>query len=190
MSRAYRITVRESAARIIRAGDHASCDLELLDILPPERMAGLLAQELERRGFRSAGETWVRQDQGITVKVDPCRATVTVHAEAEHEVTVEGERVGWVGIDSTKTERARATEDIRRELQRDLQGKADRQRDVLQKRVTDNLEGHLGDVRAELDRAVNRVVAEALKEKAASLGHIKEMTEDALTGSLTIVVEV
>jgi hypothetical protein len=37
---------------------------------------------------------------------------------------------------------------------------------------------------------VNRVTAEALKRKAASLGQIKEMTEDPQAGSLTIVVEV
>ena len=38
--------------------------------------------------------------------------------------------------------------------------------------------------------AVNRITAEALKKKAASLGQIKEMTEDPQSGSLTITVEV
>ncbi len=38
--------------------------------------------------------------------------------------------------------------------------------------------------------AVNRVTAEALKEKAAKLGQIKQISEDAQTGSLTIVLEV
>jgi hypothetical protein len=41
-----------------------------------------------------------------------------------------------------------------------------------------------------LNQAVNRVTAEALKRKAAQIGAIKEITEDAQTGSLTIKVEV
>ena len=56
--------------------------------------------------------------------------------------------------------------------------------------VTDRLERKLGDVREELDQVVNRVTATALKHKAAQLGQIKEITEDAQSGSLTIVVEV
>jgi FtsH ternary system domain X5 len=56
--------------------------------------------------------------------------------------------------------------------------------------VTDRLERELGDLRRELDEIVNRVTAEALKRKAASMGSIKQLTEDPEVGSLTIVVEV
>ena len=51
-------------------------------------------------------------------------------------------------------------------------------------------EAQLGDIRAELDRAVNRATAEALKQKAAQIGQIKQITDDEEAGSLTIVVEV
>ena len=37
---------------------------------------------------------------------------------------------------------------------------------------------------------MNHVTREALKQKAAQLGQIKEMTEDPQSGSLTIKVEV
>ena len=86
MSRAYRIRVRESLRRVIRAHDRVSTQLELLEVLPPEQMAQLL--------------------------------------------------------------------------------------------------------REELDQAVNRITAEALKQKAAQIGQIKELTEDPQSGSLTIVLEV
>ena len=56
--------------------------------------------------------------------------------------------------------------------------------------MTDRLEAQLGDIRKELHQAVNRVTAEALKQKAAQLGQIKEVTEDPQSGSLTIKVEV
>ena len=48
----------------------------------------------------------------------------------------------------------------------------------------------MDDVRKELGQAINRVTAEALKRKAASIGQIKHMTEDPQSGSLTITVEV
>ena len=51
MSRAYRIRVRESLRKVVRAADHVSTQVELLNILPPDQIAALLAAELERRGF-------------------------------------------------------------------------------------------------------------------------------------------
>ena len=55
---------------------------------------------------------------------------------------------------------------------------------------TEPLEARLADLQVELAQAVNRTTAEALKRKAAQLGRIKEMIEDPLAGSLTIVLEV
>jgi hypothetical protein len=45
-------------------------------------------------------------------------------------------------------------------------------------------------LKKELNGAINRVTAEALKQKAAQIGQIKEVTEDPESGSLTIKVEV
>jgi hypothetical protein len=82
MSRAYRITVKESVTREIKAGDEISTQLEILEILPPEDMATLLKEELKKRGFEEQDDgTMVRKDGDITVKVDPCNGEVTVKAE-------------------------------------------------------------------------------------------------------------
>ena len=51
MSRAYRITVKESDTRHLKAGDEICTQLEILEILPPEDMAALLKEELKKRGF-------------------------------------------------------------------------------------------------------------------------------------------
>ena len=50
------------------------------------------------------------------------------------------------------------------------------------------LEKKLGDLRKELDSVTTRVTAEALKEKARTLGEIEELHEDSETGELTIKV--
>jgi hypothetical protein len=189
MSRSYRVSVRERQNRTIRAEDHVSTQLEILEVLPPEQMAGLLADELEKRGFQRDGTRLSRKQDGVTVSVETTTATVTVAAEASEEATVEAERTDRAYDDAgphAKTVR----ENLKQQVLKDIEKRVDEKTAGLQTKVTDRLEGELNDVRQEMDQVVNRVTAEALKRKAAQMGQIKEMTEDPQAGSLTIVVEV
>jgi len=190
MSRAYKIKVSERARHTLRAGDRVSTQLALLEILPCERMAELLAAELQKRGFIPQGDALVRRESdGVVIEVDPESAAVTVRIETEKTVTIEGELTGWSGsADGKQQEREKAN--LRKQLLQDLQRQAEAGKAGMQKQVTDLLESRLADLRKELDAAVNRVTADALKEKAAQIGQIKELSEDAATGSLTIVLEV
>jgi hypothetical protein len=189
MSRAYRISVRESLRRVLRAHDRVSTQLELLEILSPEEMAELLSQELEKRGFERKEGELVREQNGVQVSVDPNTGTVTVSAESAEEVELHGDREGTAWDDTGVSAKA-VREGLKKQLRQELEKQADRKTSELQSEVTDRLEKQLGDLRQELDQAVNRVTAESLKEKARRMGQIKEMTEDPQTGSLTIVVEV
>jgi hypothetical protein len=189
MSRSYRIAIRETLRRVLKAHDKVSTQLEILEVLPAEQMAELLARELEQRGFRREGENLVREKDGIKVTVDPRTGTVTVSVEGEKEVTLQQEKEGRAYDDAGPTARS-VREQLREQAKKDLEKQAERQTSELQTEVTDRLEKELGEIRRELDQAVNRVTAEALKEKARQMGRIKEMTEDPQTGSLTIVVEV
>jgi hypothetical protein len=189
MSRSYRISVKECLDRVIRAEDRVSTQLEILEVLPPEQMAGLLSDELERRGFQREGGALVRKEKGVTITVEPESGTVTVTAEGADRVQVEAVKEGRA-YDDAGPNASKVREALRQEAQRDLEKKAEDKAGALQSQVTDKLEAKLGEVRQELDQAVNRVTAEALKRKAAQMGQIKELTEDPQTGSLTIVVEV
>ena len=190
MSRSYRISVRECVNRVIRAEDRVTTDLEMLAVLPPEQMAALLADELERRGYRRESDgVLTRHDDGVTVSVDPTKGKVTVTATAATDLNLEGQKEGR-SFDDAGQHAKRTRDALRQELQRDLQRQASEKETGLQTAVTDRLEARLGGLRTELDEAVNRVTAEALKRKAAQLGRIKEITEDPQAGSLTIVVEV
>lgn len=189
MSRSYRISVRECVNRVIKAEDKISTSLEILEVLPPEQMAGLLADQLEKEGYRREGNILVKEEDGVVVSVDAQTGEVTVSAQASESTKVEGERVGRA-YDDIGPHAGQVRENLRSELQRDLEKKVGDKTSELQGKVTDKLEGHLGDLRKELDRVVNRVTADALKRKAASMGQIKQVTEDEQAGSLTIVVEV
>jgi len=188
MSRRYRIRVRETLRRVVKARDQVSTQLELLEVLPADQMAELLAGELEKRGFERHGDVLVRKQGDVAVEVDLETGVVTVRAASEKEVEVEAQRDGF-----SYGEGRRETQEIKKQLQEELRESleedAAREAGKLQSEVTDLLEGQLGDVTAELDQAVNRATAEALKRKAAQLGRIKQMADDPETGSLTIVVE-
>lgn len=190
MSRAYRLKVTETLRRVVRAEDHVSTELEILEILPREEMSGLLAGELERRGFQKGKEGWERTLDSVTVVVNPNNGEVMVTAEVHEEISIEGKKQGVAYDDWGTMNKKKVKEELTRTLRRDLEDQADRQESSLQHSATDKLEAQLGDLRAELDQVVNRVTAEGLKIKAARMGQIKEMTEDPQTGNLTIVVEV
>ncbi len=190
MSRAYRVRVRESLRHTVRAEDHVSTSLELLEILPCEEMADLLRQELIRRGFQEEGQALVRREDGLTIEVDPATGSVTARAEIAEEVEHHGEREGVADTDWGSSGRESTEAALRERLREELKARAARGDAGVQKKATEILEGALVDLRGELDQVVNRVTAEALKRKAASLGQIKQMTEDPEAGSLTIVLEV
>jgi flagellar hook-associated protein FlgK len=187
MSRAYRIKISENLRRHIEVSDGIQSKLEILDIVPPEQTAALLERELAAAGFeqREDGQ-WVRVDaDGVEVRVDAKQSTVTVSASADADVDITRERVvsAWAENDASTRERGHKA------LTDELEGEANEREKDLQAKVTAHLEGKLGDLRRELDQISNRVTVEALKQKAASMGEVQEISEDPETGSLTIRVK-
>jgi hypothetical protein len=189
MSRAYKIRVKESLNQDLSASDEICSDLELLEVLPADQMADLLRNELAQRGYEEQDGKMTKREGNVTVSVDPKTGEVAIKAEASESVELEAEREDW-GYDDVGPSEQRIRERLSDQLKKDLERKAEQQQSKLQGKATEKLEGVMDDVRKELGQAVNRVTAEALKRKAASMGAIKEMTEDPEAGTLTIKVEV
>jgi hypothetical protein len=189
MSRAYRIEVSESVRRVIRASDHVSTRLEILEILPPEDMAALLKKELEQHGFTPEGDRMVREEGEAKIVVEPSTGTVTVQSETDQQVSLKRTESGF-SYTQEAAETKKAKDALRQQVRKNLDKEVDARQARLQKELTDKLEAQLGDVRKELDQIANKVTAEALKVKAKQMGQVKEITEDPQSGSLTIVVEV
>ena len=190
MSRAYRVRVRESLSQVVRGEDSVGTTLEILEILPCEAMAELLAAELIKRGFEEKDGRLVRGGDGVIVEVDPASGEVTVRSELAEEYATEGELQGYGDEDHGEAGRKAAEAHLREQLRERLAAGAKRKEAEVRDRATARLEAGLQGLKAELDQVVNRVTAEALKRKAAQIGQIKQMTEDPQEGSLTIVLEV
>ena len=190
MSRAYRISMKESDTRCLKAGDEIGTQLEILDILPPEDMATLLREELKKRGFAEQDDgTMARSDGAVTVTVDPCSGEVTVKAQAEETVSQEAHREAS-GFNDVGPNEGSLRERVKEQLKQDLNKKFEQEQSRLQNEATEKLEKHLQRIQPEISEIVNKVTRDALKEKAQQLGTVKEIAEDPETGSLTIKLEV
>lgn len=188
MSRSYRIAVAETLRRHVKVEDGVQTSVELLPVLPAGRMADLLAAELEALGFTREGKLARRTDEdGTEVTVDLELGTVTVRLTAEADLELERK------VSGSTTDRKRVDEakkKLKKKARADLERRADAEQERLRQEVTEQLEGKLRDLQREIDSAVNRATAAALKEKAAQMGEIEEISEDKETGSLTIRVRV
>lgn len=187
MSRAYRIRIAETLRRHIEVADGLQSRLEILEVLPREQTAEILKAELAKRGFEEAEDgQWSRTDEdGVVVRVEPIEGTVTVTAGTDEHIHIARERevTAWAENDKASRDRGKAA------LAAELEGEVEAREKELQAEVTEMLEGKLGDLRRELDQVSNKVTAEALKRKAASMGEIQEVSEDPESGSLTIRVK-
>ncbi len=186
MSRAYIIRISESERRFIHVEDSVATDIELLPILPPERLSELLATELEGRGFVVEEGLARRDDDGILLEVELGTGRIT--ARVEHGAEVEkgaATNVRPRGMELEEGQEAEVRARLRAKLDEELALAGER----LQREITGKLEAKLRDLQKEVDAVSNRVAGAALKEKAAQLGEILELSEDE-TGSMTIKVKV
>ncbi|MDB5312601.1 MAG: hypothetical protein JWO38_6803 [Gemmataceae bacterium] len=190
MSRAYRITVKESETRHLKAGDEICTQLEILEILPPVDMATLLRNELKNRGFEEQDDgTMTRQDGDVAVTIDPCSGEVTVKAATEETVNQEARRDA-TGFNDVGPNEGKLRDRVREQLKQDLDKKFEQEQSRLQTKATEDLEKHLNEIQPEISQIVNQVTRDALKQKAQQMGTVKEIAEDPESGSLTIKLEV
>ena len=194
MSRAYRIRqtvrVQDTLSRDLSASDEICTTLEVLEILPADEMGSLLRDALQARGFQEEEGKMIRRQEGLTVAVDPENGEVSIRIEGTAHVDLSAIQEGQVFNDAKEHERAKVQANLREAVHKVLECQAKEQGEHLQRKLSAELEGRLGDLSAELDRVVNQATREALKIKAGGLGQIKEMTEDPESGSLTIAIEI
>lgn len=185
MSRAYRIRVQESLSRHLAAEDGVCSSLELLPILPQERMGELLGAELAALGFHRDGAVATRGSGGTSVEIQLHTGEVSVRAVAQAQVELQAERSAIVNRGENEPRETQLRQGAQAALERQAEGR----RDALEQQVRQAVEQTLRALKEELDGVVNRVTVAALKERAAQLGQIESIQEEA-GGNLTIKIKV
>ena len=199
MSRAYRIEVKETLEIKTTAHDRVESKLQMLGLLPPERMAEILGEELVGEGFGPSDSqatkkgllqkrTCEADGTELLITVDPQLGSVLVETVAQREKTFVGIRAGVVldTIPLAKEEKKR----LQNLVLEDAKAEESREQSKTQKTATNLLEGSIADIRALMDQVVHRATLRALREKASQMGQIRSIDEDPLQKRLTIVLEV
>lgn len=189
MSLSYRITLRESRVRVLRAEDEVSTTMDLLGILPAEQMADLVRRAWLERGFveQPNGTLQLQQrDTKIVVNPQDGKVTVTIHKERITQQTAEEEVIGYSDMVERHTVQKGAAQE---QLLRKLEKKFETEHKKLQKETADQLERALLELQPQVDAVTNQVLREAVKIKASQMGQIQEIHEDSATGELIIKLE-
>ena len=184
MSYSYRITVTRSVKETVKGKDESRNKITLTEILPEGRMRDLLVEALEKKGFeKQADGTWKRTVNGVTEVFDPesmeVTATSEVAGEIEKEKTVQA--IGDARRERDVTsQRAHAEREVGARLEKELavtEAERRAKRDQLEQEARKRLEESEGRRMQDLNEATLDVYAEALKEKARTLGEVKEQHE-------------
>ncbi len=177
--RPYDVEVKAPITSAEIVEDHIQVGLDLPPILSPEGMGNLVRQDLSGRGFEEQEDGSLRRERhGVEVTVDPEGGTIDIKAEGEVKRSPPPP--------SKPNPCTCRIQEAVKQAQRTLEG----DRAKAQQEVTERIEAIIGRLGCEMEGMVDRVTREALKEKARSLGEIKELSEDEKAGTLTIVVEV
>ena len=193
MSRAYRIEVKEALEIKVAAQDRVESSISMLGLLPPERMARLLAEELAAEGFEAKDghlekKTKAADGTDLVVSIDPLVGKVVVETAAQREKTFRGLRSGVVLDDENLARQEQKR--LQNLVLEDCKTEEGRERAKAQKAATNLLEGSLPALREVIDRVVHRVSVRALREKASQMGQIRSIDEDPEQKRMTIVLEV
>jgi len=179
MSRAIQVRVSESVVRTVHVEDGVQSPLEILPVLAPDRMAELLAKELEAQGFKRDGKLATRKDpDGVEITVDLEAATVSVKLGSDSDLETR----------AAEETRGQAEHRLRDAAIDELEQRLAAKTEALRREVTQKLEKKVADLRTELDQAIGRATVEALTERAQQLGKIEEIAKDE-AGNVTIKVK-
>jgi len=182
VSRAYRIRVADTLRQHAEIKDGIRTRLELLPVLPAERMAAILKSQLEARGFTCDGAVATRElGEGVSIRVDIESSHIEIVMAEELALQVSGELSQVV----EEEEAEQREKQLQQALAAQLCSKVDEAQDEARQALTQKLKRRLGDIQQELDQLVNATIATALKEKAAQLGEVEEVVESE-DGSISI----
>ena len=188
MSQRYKIRL-EDRWRVSAAGsDRVTLELRFLPFVEGARISHLLGQELARREFsHCGGATWEKRIGEHLLSIDAEFATATLSGEFSHIVDASAEVEGT--LDECGDTRELAEAQLREQLEDQLEHAVREEESQKRRELGADLQRELSRLEPELNRIVDAVTIDALKEKAAQLGTIESIDEDRDSGSISLVIE-
>tara|TARA_Y100000589_G_scaffold77713_1_gene71468 strand:- start:1278 stop:1859 length:582 start_codon:yes stop_codon:yes gene_type:complete len=193
MSQTYKVRVKQTLRDTVSVGREWRQKIDLLQLLPADRMGGLLALELEKDGWQRAqdGKVSKEHDQ-FDLEFDPVTRQLKIVYEQEKEVEMDVDRE--VNVYDYADDESRANREGHRKVIQEADGELQEEVQLLEKEMLTELESTQDQMLEEIDKMIQEKVEkaqiEALKEKAKSLGDIQSVSENTEAGEITIRVKV
>ena len=193
MSQTYKVRVKQTLRDTVNVGREWRQKIDLLQLLPADRMGGLLALELQKDGWQKAqdGKVTKTHDQ-FDLEFDPVTRQLKIVYEQEKDVEMDVDRE--VNIYDYADDESRANREGHRKVIQEADGELQEEVQLLEKEMLTELESKQDQMLQEIDQMmqdkVEKAQIEALKEKARALGDIQSISENTEAGEITIRVKV
>ena len=177
MSQTYRISLKSSVSKVIKAEDSISYPLELTEIMPLEDMKEAFVKGLLERGFTQVSEKVYEMtlDNGEVLSVDTDSMTLTASLKAEKEVAAE------VEVSGRGNSKSNANKDAQSRLSRLEEVTEERIENQGREDLGKELSEKLTETEAQRLKLINEILqdvySQSLKKKAATLGNVMEIRE-------------
>ena len=191
MSRAYVVTQKETLTETKNIKDGLETKIDIIPILPPENMGGLLLDSLIEKGYKKdpCGTSVTKVINGVRIVID---GGGVVTAEIQKEVTVNTVITATGRSDEDyKDHHERAMSQINQKLEEQREkAKQSLSNKIDEKRadITQVLEKVLGEEKKNIDEAINDATIRALKQRAAQLGEIISVEESGQDVTIRVKV--
>ena len=193
MSQTYKVRVKQTIRDTVNVGREWRQKIDLLQLLPADRMGGLLALELEKDGWEKAqdGKVTKKHDQ-FDLEFDPVTRQLKIVYEQEQDIELDIDRE--IDVYDYLDDESRANQEGHRKVIREADAELKEESQLLEKEMLKELESTQDEMLQEIDQVmqdkVEKAQIEALKEKARSLGDIQSISENIEAGEVTIRVKV
>ena len=158
---------------------------DVLNILPPERMAELLSEVLRNSGWKEANGKWVKRSAELGIwTIDPVGRTIEIDASGRlaqrislNSVELSDQNIGQ----NTDPAAIKMSETTKVTIQSILQGLENSEKDLIVREAVR--------ARQAVAETLKDVYRQALPEKAKGLGNIVSVNETSENGSMRIRIE-
>ena len=193
MSQTYKVRVKQTLRDTVNVGREWRQKIDLLQLLPSDRMGGLLALELEKDGWHKAqdGKVTKKHDQ-FDLEFDPVTRQLKIVYEQEQDIELDIDRE--IDVYDYADDESRANREGHLKVIQEADGELKEEAQLLEKEMLKELESTQEQMLQEIDEMmhdkVEKAQIEALKEKARNLGDIQSISENIEAGEVTIRIKV
>jgi FtsH ternary system domain X5 len=183
--RVFRTSRAEEGVDVV---DEVHLDVALLPVLPDSEMRDIVREMLREGGWSAREDGSIEKVFGSAVAtLSPDGASVTLRVRAESTVSA----TGTAEVTNKRSESAADREAAER-AERQLEGLAKKERERLAAENVKTLTREEPEMRAEVQRALNRTYRKALETRARRMGEVESLNErgdEAGSYEVTVVVK-